>query len=60
MQRNKSSREDIFSLRRLMAESVKPKADLFNQPNGQSIKEVSDTLEVFIETIGQYNHTTIT
>lgn len=41
----KLSKEDAFSLRRGIAETILPKADLFNQPNGQSIKEISDTLE---------------
>jgi len=43
--KNKVSREEIFSLRRLMAESTIPRADLFNQPNGHSTKEVIDMLE---------------
>jgi DNA helicase II / ATP-dependent DNA helicase PcrA len=47
--KNRVSREDIFSLRRLMAESSIPKPDLFNQPNGQSVKEVSDTLEYLLK-----------
>jgi DNA helicase-2/ATP-dependent DNA helicase PcrA len=47
--KNRNSREDIFSLRRLMAETSMPKADLFNQPNGQSVKEISDTLEYLLK-----------
>ncbi|MEO5681827.1 MAG: ATP-dependent DNA helicase [Chitinophagaceae bacterium] len=47
--KNRVSREDIFSLRRLMAESAVPKPDLFNQPNGQSAREVSDTLEYLLK-----------
>jgi DNA helicase II / ATP-dependent DNA helicase PcrA len=47
--KNRTGKEDIFSLRRLMAESPVPKADLFNQPNGQSVKEVSDTLEYLLK-----------
>lgn len=43
--KNKATKDDVFSLRRMMAETVSPKADLFNQPNGQSVKEISDTLE---------------
>lgn len=50
--KNRVSREDVFSLRRLMAESTVPRADLFNQPNGQSIKEVSDTLEYLLKASG--------
>jgi len=53
--KNRASREDIFSLRRLMAETSMPKADLFNQPNGQSVREVSDTLEYLLKTSA--NHT---
>ena len=53
--KNRASREDIFSLRRLMAETSMPKADLFNQPNGQSVKEISDTLEYLLKTSA--NHT---
>ncbi|MFT3936969.1 MAG: ATP-dependent DNA helicase [Chitinophagaceae bacterium] len=47
--KNRSSRDDIFSLRRLMAESSLPKADLFNEPNGQSLKEISNTLESLLK-----------
>ena len=53
--KNRASREDIFSLRRLMAEALIPKADLFNQPNGQSVREVSDTLEYLLK--ASANHT---
>ena len=53
--KNRASREDIFSLRRLMAETSMPKADLFNQPNGQSVREVSDTLEYLLK--ASANHT---
>ncbi len=47
--KNKATREDIFSLRRVMAETVAPKADLFHQPNGQSVKEISNTLEALLK-----------
>ena len=50
--KNKVSREEIFSLRRLMAESTIPRADLFNQPNGQSVKEVSNMLEGLLKASG--------
>ncbi len=53
--RNRSSRDDVFSLRRLMAESPVPRPDLFNQPNGQSIKEVSNMLEDLLK--ASSNHT---
>jgi DNA helicase-2/ATP-dependent DNA helicase PcrA len=53
--KNRVSREDVFSLRRLMAETAMPKADLFNQPDGQSIKEVSNTLEYLLKAAA--NHT---
>ncbi|MBX3252925.1 MAG: ATP-dependent helicase [Chitinophagaceae bacterium] len=47
--KNKTTREDLFSLRRVMAESGSPRIDLFNQPNGQSVKEISDTLEALLK-----------
>ncbi|MFT3749212.1 MAG: ATP-dependent DNA helicase [Agriterribacter sp.] len=47
--KNKVAKEDAFSLRRIMAESVAPKADLFNEPDGQSVKEISDTLEYLLK-----------
>ncbi len=47
--RNKAGKEDVFSMRRLMAESPLPKADLFNEPNGHSIKNISDTLEYLLK-----------
>jgi len=50
--KNRVSKDDTFSLRRLMAESSKPKADLFNKPNGQSVKEVSDMLEELVKASG--------
>ncbi|MEI9958739.1 MAG: 3'-5' exonuclease [Ferruginibacter sp.] len=48
-EKNKSNRQDIYSIRRLMWELEAPKADLFNQPNGHSLKEISDTLEMLIK-----------
>lgn len=47
--KNKGNREDVFSLRRMMAETVPAKPDLFSQPDGQSIKEVSDMLEALLK-----------
>lgn len=47
--KNKGSKEDAFSLRRMLAESAVPKADLFHQPDGHSLKEVSDMLEGLIK-----------
>jgi len=47
--RNRVGKGDVFSLRRLMAESALPKADLFHQPNGQSVKEVSNMLEDLVK-----------
>ncbi|HRP56811.1 ATP-dependent DNA helicase [Agriterribacter sp.] len=47
--KNKATKEDVFSLRRMMAETALPKADLFNQPNGQSVREISDTLEALLK-----------
>ncbi|MBS1751728.1 MAG: ATP-dependent helicase, partial [Bacteroidetes bacterium] len=48
--KNKATKEDQYSLRRMMAESTVPKADLFQQPNGQSLKEISDVLEKLLKT----------
>ena len=50
--KNRGSKEDVYSLRRLMAESAAPQPDLFNQPNGQSVKEVSNTLEALVKASG--------
>ncbi|MEP6748427.1 MAG: ATP-dependent DNA helicase [Bacteroidota bacterium] len=50
--KNRVSKEDTFSLRRLMAEASIPKPDLFNQPNGQSVKEVSNTMEQLLKASG--------
>ncbi|MBS1738225.1 MAG: ATP-dependent helicase, partial [Bacteroidetes bacterium] len=47
--KNKATKEDQFSLRRMMAETAVPKADLFHQPNGQSLKEISDVLEKLLK-----------
>jgi DNA helicase-2/ATP-dependent DNA helicase PcrA len=48
-EKNKSNRQDVYSIRRIMSELEEPKADLFNQPNGHSLKEVSNTLEMLIK-----------
>lgn len=47
--KNKVSKEDHYSLRRMIAETTAPQADLFNQPDGYSVKEVSDILEELIK-----------
>ncbi|MBX2924454.1 MAG: ATP-dependent helicase [Chitinophagaceae bacterium] len=47
--KNKASKDDVFSLRRMMAETAPPKADLFNQPDGQSVGEVSRVLEALLK-----------
>lgn len=47
--KNRVGKGDVYSLRRMMAEAAAPKADLFHQPNGQSVKEVSDTLEELLK-----------
>lgn len=47
--KNRSSKEDTYSLRRLMAEYAAPKSDLFSQPDGHSIKEVSNVLEELVK-----------
>ncbi len=50
--KNRVSKEDTYSLRRLMAESSLPKTDLFSPANGHSIKEVSDMLEGLLKASG--------
>jgi len=50
--KNRVSKEDTYSLRRLMAESSLPKTDLFSTANGHSIKEVSDMLEGLLKASG--------
>lgn len=47
--KNKVAKEDQFSLRRMMAETASPQPDLFHQPDGQSVKEISDTLEYLLK-----------
>lgn len=47
--KNRISKEDTYSLRRLMAEYAAPKSDLFSQPDGHSIKEVSNVLEELVK-----------
>jgi len=47
--KNRAAKEDMFSLRRIMAETAAPEADLFNQPDGQSVKEISNTLESLLK-----------
>lgn len=47
--KNRAGKEDMFSLRRMMAEAPAPKADLFHQPDGQSVKEISDALETLLK-----------
>ena len=47
--KNRVSKEDTYSLRRLMAESSLPKTDLFSQATGHSIKEVSNVLEELVK-----------
>ncbi|MBK5271472.1 MAG: ATP-dependent helicase, partial [Bacteroidia bacterium] len=44
-EKNRYAKEEKWSIRRLLAESVVPATDLFNQPTGYSLKEISDTLE---------------
>ncbi|MEO6232816.1 MAG: ATP-dependent DNA helicase [Ferruginibacter sp.] len=43
--KNRGSRQEVYSIRSLIAESPVPQADLFSQPNGHTVKEISDTLE---------------
>ncbi len=47
--KNKAGRDDVYSLRRMMAETPEPAADLFHQPNGQSVKEISNVLEALLK-----------
>ena len=47
--KNKGNSDDKYTLRRLMSESGAPKSDLFSQPDGHSIKEVSNVLEELIK-----------
>ncbi|MBX3241296.1 MAG: ATP-dependent helicase [Chitinophagaceae bacterium] len=47
--RNKLSKEDVFSLRRMIAEAASPKADLFSQPEGPSVRDISATLETLLK-----------
>jgi DNA helicase II / ATP-dependent DNA helicase PcrA len=51
-EKNRSAKEDVYSIRRLLAESTQPKSDLFNQPDGHSPKEISDMLENLIKEAG--------
>ncbi len=44
-ERNRAAKEEVFSIRRLLAESALPKDDLFSQSNGHSAKEISGVLE---------------
>ena len=44
-EKNRTAKENAYSIRRLLAESQLPKIDLFNQSNGHSPKEISDVLE---------------
>ncbi len=48
--KRRAGKGEVFSLRRLLAETPLPKADLFHQPNGQSPKEVSTMLEDLLKT----------
>jgi DNA helicase-2/ATP-dependent DNA helicase PcrA len=52
-EKNRSNKsEGSYSIRRLLAESVLPKADLFIQQTGYSAKEISDTLEYLLKESG--------
>ncbi len=48
-EKNKTARQEVYSIRRLLAESPLPAADLFTSLNGHSPKEISDTLEQLIK-----------
>jgi DNA helicase II / ATP-dependent DNA helicase PcrA len=51
-ERKRYAKEDAWSIRRILAESPVVKTDLFNQPTGYSIKEISDTLESLLKDSG--------
>ncbi len=48
-EKNKASRTEVFSIRRLLAESPAPVADLFTQQTGHSPREISNTLEMLLK-----------
>ncbi|MBC7872841.1 MAG: ATP-dependent helicase [Ferruginibacter sp.] len=48
-EKNRASRTEVFSIRRLLAESPAPAADLFNPSTGHSAKEISATLEMLLK-----------
>lgn len=47
--KNRAGKEELYSLRRMMAETAAPRVDLFNQPDGKSVKEISNTLEALLK-----------
>ncbi|MES1217285.1 MAG: ATP-dependent DNA helicase [Bacteroidota bacterium] len=51
-EKNRYSKEEVWSIRRLLAESIAPATDLFNQPTGYSLKGISDTLEGLLKESG--------
>jgi DNA helicase-2/ATP-dependent DNA helicase PcrA len=51
-EKNRAAKEEKYSIRRLLAESASPVPDLFNQPNGYSTKEISNTLESLLKESG--------
>ncbi|HRO45652.1 ATP-dependent DNA helicase [Agriterribacter sp.] len=50
--KNRSSKDDVYAIRRLLSEMTVPPADLFNQSNGYSFKEISNTLESLLQAAG--------
>ncbi|HTN07151.1 ATP-dependent DNA helicase [Agriterribacter sp.] len=50
--KNRSNKDDVYAIRRLLSEMTVPRADLFNQSNGYSFKEISDTLESLLKASG--------
>ncbi len=54
-EKNRSNRDDLFSLRRIIADAPNTKTDLFNQPNA-AIKATSNVLEDLVK---KANNTTL-
>ena len=50
--KNRSSKDDVYAIRRLLSEMTIPSANLFSQSNGYSFKEISNTLESLLTASG--------
>lgn len=51
-EKNRTAKEELFSIRRLLTELSMPPADLFSQPTGYTTKGVSDVLESLLKESG--------